>query len=166
MKKILLLLLILVLVVGCTEQFKKGGTPLSDNGPEEIEESPTQEVKSNWQDIPLKDVATQKTFKISDFRGKPVLLESFAVWCPTCTKQQKNIKELHKIVGDDVVSISLDTDPNEDADYVNKHITENGFDWLYAISPKELATGLIDEFGINVCRWFNTFSWKRIKICK
>ena len=30
------------------------------------------------------------------------------------------------------------------------NITENGFDWLYAISPKELATGLIDEFGINV----------------
>ncbi len=51
---------------------------------------------ASWIDFELKDVATGEKFKISDFNDKPVLLESFAVWCPTCTKQQRIIKDLHE----------------------------------------------------------------------
>ena len=68
----------------------------------------------NWQDIELKDINSQETFTIGEFK-KPVLIESFAVWCPTCTEQQKEMKKLHEL-REDVVSISLDTDPNEDAE--------------------------------------------------
>ena len=49
-----------------------------------------------------------------------------------------------------VVSISLDTDPNEDAEKVLEHIESNGFDWYYAISPINVTTALIDEFGLTV----------------
>jgi len=41
-----------------------------------------------WMEIELVDVATGETFKISDFKGNPILLESFAVWCPTCLAQR------------------------------------------------------------------------------
>lgn len=80
-------------------------------------------------DIELKDIATSKNFRISDFSDKPVLLESFAVWCPTCTAQQKVTKKFHEEVGDSVISISLDTDPNEDESRVLEHIEKNGFNW-------------------------------------
>ena len=63
---------------------------------------------STWKDVQLKDINTQTSFKISDF-NKPILLESFAVWCPKCTSQQEKIKELHEEVGDSVISISLNT---------------------------------------------------------
>ena len=36
----------------------------------------------DWRDIPLRDAVTGETFRITDFRGTPILLESFAVWCP------------------------------------------------------------------------------------
>jgi len=98
----------------------------------------------------LKDVRTGEKFKISDFSDKPVLLESFAVWCPTCTKQQQEIKKLHEEIGDDVISISLDTDPNEDENKIKEHIERNGFDWYYSISPIEFTQTLIDEFGIGI----------------
>ena len=98
----------------------------------------------------LKDIATGKTFKVSDFGEKPVLLESFAVWCPTCTAQQKEIKKFHEEVGDGVISISLDTDPNEDESRVLEHIEKNGFDWYYVISPTEFTKALIEEFGIGI----------------
>ncbi|PIO07358.1 hypothetical protein COU59_03365, partial [Candidatus Pacearchaeota archaeon CG10_big_fil_rev_8_21_14_0_10_34_12] len=49
-------------------------------------ENKNQETVS-WMNTELKDIRTGETFKTSDFEGKPVLLESFAVWCPTCTKQ-------------------------------------------------------------------------------
>jgi thiol-disulfide isomerase/thioredoxin len=101
-------------------------------------------------DIELTDVATGQKFKISDFKGKPVLLESFAVWCPTCTSQQREIKKLKEKEGEAIVHISLDTDPNEDEAKVREHIQRNGFDWYYAVSPIELTTALIDEFGLTI----------------
>lgn len=103
----------------------------------------------SWTDLSLKNINTQEEFKISDFSGKPILIESFAVWCPTCTSQQKKIKELHDELGDSVISISLDTDPNEDESKVIGHVSKYGFDWIYVISPVELTKALIDEFGID-----------------
>ena len=108
------------------------------------------ETNTIWVDTELTDVQSGETFHISDFKGQKILLESFAVWCPTCTQQQKEIKKLHQELGDTFVSISLDTDPNEDVTIIQEHIDRNGFDWHYAISPRELTQSLIDEFGIGV----------------
>ncbi|MFB6246682.1 MAG: peroxiredoxin family protein [Candidatus Pacearchaeota archaeon] len=103
---------------------------------------------TNWANKELKDVLTEKRFKISDYKNKKhVLLESFAVWCPTCTKQQKQIKEFHKRTEKKVESISLNTDPNEKAQKVKQHAEKNGFDWKYAIPPRETTKKLIDQFG-------------------
>ena len=102
-----------------------------------------------WRTTELTDIQTGETFTINQF-DKPMLIESFAVWCPTCTKQQTKIKELHEEVGDEFISISLDTDPNENRQLVLDHITENGFDWYYAIASKEVTESLIDEFGVTV----------------
>ncbi len=106
--------------------------------------------KSEWMDMQLKDVATGNNFKISDFKGKPVLLESFAVWCPTCLKQQKEIKELKSKEGDAMVYIALDTDPNEDEAKVREHLTKNNFDWYFAVAPIEFTNALKDEFGLSI----------------
>ncbi len=103
-----------------------------------------------WMDIELTDVATGQKFRISDFKGKPILLESFAVWCPTCLRQQQEIGKLESREGDAIIHISLDTDPNEDEDRVREHLEKNGFDWYFAVAPIELTQALIDEFGLAV----------------
>jgi thiol-disulfide isomerase/thioredoxin len=108
------------------------------------------EAESGWMDFELENVLNGEKFKISDFRGKKVLLESFAVWCPTCTKQQEIIRNLHRDVGDSVVSVSLDTDSNEDADRVRIHAQSRGFDWRYSVSPTEFTQDLIGEFGPGI----------------
>jgi thiol-disulfide isomerase/thioredoxin len=102
-----------------------------------------------WMDYELKDIRTNKTFKINDFKGKPVLLESFAVWCPTCLTQQKEIKKLKDLEGDSIIHISLDTDPNEDAAKVKGHFDQHGFVWYFAIPPKDMTQDLIKEFGLT-----------------
>jgi len=103
-----------------------------------------------WMDAELKDIRTGQTFKISDFKGKPVLMESFAVWCPICTQQQKNTKKLEAEADNEIVTVSIDTDANEDEERVRSHITRNDFTWYYAISPIEVTRSLIDQFGIQV----------------
>ncbi len=111
--------------------------------------APGQPVVRPWMDIELTDVTTGETFQISDFEGKTILLESFAVWCPTCLAQQKELQKLQASEGDDVIHISLDTDPNEDAEKIREHIQRNGLDWYFAVSPIQLTQALIDEFGLD-----------------
>jgi thiol-disulfide isomerase/thioredoxin len=96
----------------------------------------------------LTDLNTGKDFKLNDF-DKPILIESFAVWCPTCTRQQKITKELHEEIGESAISISLDTDPNEDESKILEHTQRNGFTWRYAISPPDLTRTFIDIFGVG-----------------
>ena len=121
---------------------------------EQIEEK-TEETyelpETGWRDGELTDVLTGKTFKISDFKGKPILLESFAVWCPTCLQQQRKIKELIAQESEgEVIHISIDTDPNEDAQQIIDHANENDLVWLFAISPTAYTLALIDEFTTRV----------------
>lgn len=105
---------------------------------------------SGWRGIELTDINSGISFKISDYASKPILLESFAVWCPTCLRQQKEIKKLHEIVGDSVISISIDTDPNEDATEVREHTDRNSLNWLFVVAPIDFTQSLIDQFGFTV----------------
>ncbi|HIJ11554.1 TPA: redoxin family protein [Candidatus Woesearchaeota archaeon] len=173
MKKIVMvLLLIAVLVVACSPEadvIKDTITVETDsaeepetNTVEEVLDNPPQEVQPTemdppaavtiptWMTTELTDVNSGESFTIAQFKGKPILLESFAVWCPKCTKQQKNVQKLHEEVGDDVISISLNTDPNEDVERVKEHTARHGFEGKYAIAPKELTQSLVIEFGIGV----------------
>jgi thiol-disulfide isomerase/thioredoxin len=153
MRKILFGILILIFLFGCVQpQLEEDITDDEVETPEEdlIRKDFIDKEKTNWMNIEIKDVLTENTFKISDFKGKPILVESFAVWCPTCTKQQRETKSLHQDIGDSVISIALDTDPNEDESKVLEHANKNGFDWIYAVSPVELTQRLIDDFGIGV----------------
>ena len=104
----------------------------------------------DWRDIPLRNVITGEIFRISDFKGKPIILQSFAVWCPTCKKQQLQIQQLRQSVGDEVIYISLDVDPNEDEATVRNHASRNGFEWRYAVSPPQLTQALMAEFGTAI----------------
>ena len=140
---VLLVVLGFFLFGGSSEVVDSGNGDLR-GGSEESED-----FVSGWRDVVLRDVRTGVEFKVSDFSDKPILLESFAVWCPTCTKQQNEIKKFHE-VSSDVISISLDTDPNEDEAFVLDHIERNGFDWYYAVSPVAVTQMLIDEFGPGI----------------
>jgi thiol-disulfide isomerase/thioredoxin len=107
----------------------------------------TASQSSDWRDISLRDIRTGRTFTISDFKGKPVIMETFAVWCPTCAKQQREIRKLHSEIGNEFVSITIDIDPNENEEKVKEYLKENGFDWLYAVAPPELTRLLVNRFG-------------------
>lgn len=154
-KKIMpyLFLISIIFIVGCTS----ASQTTTDST------SKTVEIASDWKEVELKDVKTGDIFKISDFEGKPILLESFAVWCPTCTAQQRETKKLHDEVGDSIITISLDTDPNEDEERILQHITRNNFKGFYAVAPPDMTRALIDEFGIGIV---NAPSVPMILICE
>jgi thiol-disulfide isomerase/thioredoxin len=101
-------------------------------------------VRPEWFGMEMTDVLTGQTFTINDFAGKVVLLETMAVWCPTCRQQGDEVVRLHELLGDptDLVSISLDTDMGEDAALLKKYAETLGYDWNIALAPLLVARAL------------------------
>jgi thiol-disulfide isomerase/thioredoxin len=153
--KKIILIVILVFIFGCTQTQTTGdtldtapGIALRDEGNSNTINSENN-VDVNWRTAVLEDVNTGEFFSVNDFLGKTVLLESFAVWCPTCTVQQIHIQTLHDEMPE-IITISIDTDTNEDEEIVRSHVNANSFTGRYVVATKAVAQSLVDEFGFGV----------------
>lgn len=120
--------------------------------PDAMMEKPTEGAMMEspaWYGIALTNVQTGEAFTINDFKGKVVLVETMAMWCPNCKKQQGQVKALHELLGmrEDLVSLGLDIDPNENGDALKSYIDSNGFDWYYAVSSADVSREIAALYG-------------------
>jgi thiol-disulfide isomerase/thioredoxin len=79
-----------------------------------------------------------KSFDITSRRGKVVLVDFWATWCPPCRDELPRLKSLYERYHDDgleIVGVSLDESKGELADFVQRQ----GIPWLqiYSDSPGE-----------------------------
>jgi len=73
-----------------------------------------------------------KTFTLSDHRGKVVLLDLFATWCPSCNSGMPTLVKLHQQYKD-AVFISISVEGSGDIDAGLKEFKETyGADWTFA----------------------------------
>ncbi len=126
--------------------------PHENSTPEAMMETPTEGAMMDspaWFSAALTDVRTGQSFTINDFKNKVVLVETMAVWCSKCYQQQVQIQALHAALGEreNLVSISLDIDPNEDTASVQSYLANTGFDWRYAVAPAEVSRELSALYG-------------------
>jgi peroxiredoxin len=97
-----------------------------------------------WFDMELVDAQTGETFTINDYAGKVILLETMAIWCPNCVVQANEVRNLHTALGNpqDLISVSLDVDINEDTASLKDYAYGYGFEWHFAIAPLKVARAL------------------------
>lgn len=139
MKLSVFLLASIIFIAGCVGATQQGSQGAPSGG------------ALDYRDVELRDVNSGAAFKLSDFKGKVVVLEAMAVWCPLCTQQQREIRDAERSLGSaDVVSVSIDVDPNEDETKLKRHAEGNGFEWRFAVAPRPFAQQLGDRFGFNV----------------
>ena len=102
-----------------------------------------------WFSASLTDARTGPSFNINDFQGKVVLVETMAIWCSNCLRQQGEVKALHEQLGarDDFVSIGLDIDTNESTEALKSYVESKGFDWLYAVPSKDVSREIAALYG-------------------
>lgn len=98
-----------------------------------------------------------REFSLSDFRGKYVLIDFFAIWCKPCELSLPHLKELKHQLGTDIIIISIDIDVEETEQQVIDYKQVHGMDWIVARDTEYLSMpyrvsalptfGLIDPSG-------------------
>lgn len=113
-------------------------------GSAEVENTPVARETPEWFDMELVDAQTGETFTMNDYAGKVVLLETMAMWCPNCIVQANEVRNLHELLGnpEDLISVSLDVDINEDAESLGEYASGYGFEWHFAVAPLLVARAL------------------------
>lgn len=127
---------------------------MGENVSEDHQEMPETAVEGDtadptWLDYQFTDAVTGETFSISGFKGKVVLVETMAMWCSNCMKQQIQVRELHERLGerDDFIGIGIDVDLNEDLGMLAAYVQKNEFSWLYSVASTEVLAGIQDSLG-------------------
>jgi peroxiredoxin len=93
-------------------------------------------------DFTVTDLAGKES-KLSDYRGKDVMLVFWATWCPPCRMEIPHLKELKKAVSADKVAILAIT--YEEPEMVKKFVAGNKIDY-----PVVLEKGTLPApFGVK-----------------
>jgi cytochrome c-type biogenesis protein len=98
---------------------------------------PSNEIE--FSDFTLTDLNGQ-TFKLSDFRGKVVIIDFMATWCKPCLIETANLIEIWRDHGDELIIISIDADPSETEDQL-RNFKEDFPEatWIWAMDTENLA---------------------------
>ncbi|MEE8374213.1 MAG: TlpA disulfide reductase family protein [Dehalococcoidia bacterium] len=107
------------------------GLPVPDGGngtgSEPIELTPAPEVGHPAPDFVLEDL-DGNLVRLSDFRGKVVLINFWTTWCPACRIEMPEIEAVHQEYKDKGVVV-LGVDPLEDEGTIRRYIQQGGFSW-------------------------------------
>jgi len=87
-----------------------------------------------------------ETITLSQFKGKIIILQAMASWCPSCKLQVQQIKPVYEKYADSgLVVISLDIQPERSSLQDLKNFKTNfGGDWYFGFYPE-----FINQYGIR-----------------
>ncbi len=101
-------------------------------------------------DFTLADLAG-KEHKLSDYRGKNVLLVFWATWCSPCRREIPGLIELRKTVGEDKLAMLAIS--NEELDLVTKFVPQAKINYTVLTDPGALP-GPYNTINSIPCSFF------------
>jgi len=168
--RLILLLLAAVAIAGCDTQKPQQQQGAEQNAPDGV---PTQGVDRRNAGKPLPDIELSDPDndpgRLSELKGKPVLVNLWATWCVPCVKELPTIEALAKRSGAPlVIAVSQDMAPRASVD---AWLTEKKLDDLEVWHDPKMAlsgglgvqvlptTILYDASGKEVWRYTGDLDW-------
>jgi peroxiredoxin len=109
------------------------------SGEQAPRQAPSAKVSDLAPDFALTDLEG-KEVRLSDLRGKVVLIDFWATWCPPCREELPHIQRLHEQLESEglvVLALATDRDPAKVRSFVSHH----GFTFtVLPVNPRVAAT--------------------------
>ena len=126
---LLLILISLLLMTGCSPQ----PTPTPSPTPTSIPQAP--QVGKRAPDFQLPDLEGQSV-SLSEFQGKPVLLNFWATWCGPCRQEMPHIQGIFEEKSDtDLIILAVDI--GEELSTVNNFLQNGNFSFTVLLDTKQ-----------------------------
>ena len=145
-KYVLLLILFIVMLGAALVEYKylseSISTPQFDNSGEET-------TDNSQQDFTVTD-AQGNYIRLSDYSGKPVVINFWATWCGPCISELPSFDMLYKEYGEDINFLMINmTDSNRDTfNTVGKYISENGYSFPVFYDTQASAAKAFNVYSI------------------
>lgn len=121
-----------LIVIGIALLSLSGGEEGSANSTLLKTASKSLEVGSEPPNFTVKTVNGKKV-ELAALKGKPVVLESYAYWCPSCLIEGKNLTEAVAPYKDKVEIVAFTFDPNERKDGTEDFKKQTGAFWDFVL---------------------------------
>ncbi len=94
-----------------------------------------------------------KTVRLSELRGKPVLLNFWATWCPPCRKEIPDLQKFHEQYGDKIVLLGINW--GEDTEEVKRFLKRYGATYPTLMDEKGKFFVLYQLTGLPTSFWID-----------
>ncbi|MGG0846481.1 TlpA disulfide reductase family protein [Peribacillus simplex] len=86
-----------------------------------------------------------KQVELSDYKGKKVMLNFWATWCPPCKKEMPDMEKYTQQAGDDVVVLAVNIDPEND---VQSFVDNNGITFTIPLDSQSAKNPVNERYKI------------------
>ena len=149
-KVIAAVVLIALLGVAIVQAMDKKAEP--ENVSQEAANMGGLKVGAKAPDFELKTLAGD-TVKLSDLKGKKVMLNFWATWCPPCKAEMPAMEEFHKEVGEDIVILAVNIDPHLD---VKAFVDENKITFPIPLDEEDTVNETYQVLSIPTTYFIDT----------
>jgi len=106
----------------------------------------------DWLVVPMTNVITGETFTFEEYikTGSPVVIHTFAIWCPACTLQLQESTAFLAEYPEKAHIIGIDIEEAESMQSIARHVERYAFAGTFAAAPKEVSQGLLNTFGSSI----------------
>lgn len=156
LKMVLLALVFAAVLLGAKRLYDTLGAQvqmdtLGTQATQSAEESGTEPAKQTAPDFTVYDM-DGNPHKLSDFRGKPVILNFWATWCGYCEAEMPDFEEKYQQYGDQIHFLMVDvTDGAQDTvEKASAFIAERGFTFPVYYDTELQAASAYNTSGLPV----------------
>ena len=137
LKTVLLVLVFIALLLGAKRLYDTLGSQVKVNA---LATQPTEATEAAEPEMIVYDI-DGNAFKLSDFKGKPVIMNFWATWCGYCKLEMPDFEEKYQEYGDKIHFLMINATDNfgETVEKASGYISEQGFTFPVYYDTDQIA---------------------------